>query len=186
MAKPRLFEKLKKQFGDNADFLFIDGEITSIVLKKFWQRIFEKTNKNPDQLFILFITTGGGDFDAARDFYCKVKLYNINLVTVAVGQALSAGVTLLLAGNKRFATPHTAFLFHLCEMTPEDLGDEGRLNNATLRRVMRSNAITDKTELGILAEELNIGERRIARMVERETYFLTDTALKIGLVHKLI
>lgn len=183
MTTNRLVSSLRKRFGRKATILIFDGAVTDNALLKFWKQIFETILKNPHQHFILVITTSGGSFDATRDFYAKVKFYNVTLTTIGVGRVWSAGLTLLLAGGKRFATKHTDFLLHLGNM---DDHEEESLNQCALRRLLASVSQTDQEELAIILENVTATEEQIMTMMREETYFSADVALRLGFIHDIL
>lgn len=172
---------LQKRFGREAHIIVYDCEVDRGRLDKIWRVIFEKISEAPDRLFVMIITTTGGSFDAARNFYTKVKFYDVNLTTIAVGDCLSAGITLALAGKTRLATKHTQFLLH---QSPVD--GQRDMSRAEVRRLLTGSRQCDREELAILASNLTIDPRRIKRMVDQETYFSENLAQKIGLVHQII
>lgn len=181
--KSLLIEKLKRKLKlkENTCFLVYDGEVRLKELQGFWQFIFKKINRDPNRPFVMIITTTGGSFDAARDFYAKIKFYGVSLTTVAVGSSLSAGITLVLAGQTRLAAKHTQFLFH---QSPID--GQNDMDPSEVKRLLAQSEQCDREELAILSRNLNIGHEEIKKMVDQETYFSEDMAQKIGLVHQII
>jgi ATP-dependent protease ClpP protease subunit len=178
--KSRLARALQKRFGRNAFIINCDGEITEERLSKIWTAMYEAMNNDPQKLFVMTISTDGGSFDAAKNFYCKIKFFKVNLITVGVGRVWSAGCTLLIAGKKRLAVKHTDFLFHEC------VDDSTKNNTTRLGQILAQSRVTDEAEQEIFAENLKISRKEIAKMVKEETYFSAKVARRIGIVHKII
>lgn len=107
----------------------------------------------------ILLQTCGGDLNAAFAGYDSMRLLqrerDISIEMVGVGYCLSAGVVLLQAGEKRYATPHTIFMLHQPEQYPWDdaksgiLPDElqGRVELSTVTRGLLSDIFAAHTGL---------------------------------------
>lgn len=91
----------------------------------------------------LLLQTCGGDLNAAFAGYDYMRLLQrereLTIETVGMGYCLSAGVVLLQAGNKRYATPHTIFMLHQPEQYPWDDSKSGILPDELDGRMQLSN-----------------------------------------------
>lgn len=176
-----LQERLKKRFGEDALIRIYEGDITDEDFSKLWKEILDAINEKPDQHVVLILTTGGGSFDAARDFYSKVKFFNVNLTTIGVGRVWSAGVTVVLAGKERLAAKNTDFFLH-----PSPVDAETEISRNEVEKLLALSRQCDAEEMEILAENLKISRDEIQKMIDAETYFEENRALEIGLIHKII
>ncbi len=88
----------------------IDDEGVDAALRKVVQH--ERSRPSHDLHIIL--TTGGGSMSAALAFYDTVKtiLKTPRLVFHAAGEVSSAGLIILMAGDRRYAGPNIMFEFH--------------------------------------------------------------------------
>lgn len=180
--KPRFYREIKKFLGQETFLLpTFGGEITPRRMTQLWHTISELRSANPSCYFVLPITTDGGDPEPATDFYARIRAEGVNLVTVATGHVYSAGLIVLVAGIKRFAVKHTQFHFHNVRVS---------LHGDFLARELRKEAeemeFLDNRLLSVLSENLKIGEDKLRKISNHETYVNADTALRIGLVHRII
>jgi len=61
---------------------------------------------------ILFIDSYGGDLNAMFTIVDTIKMSKTPVYTVNIGSAYSAGFFIAIAGHKRFAYPHSSYLYH--------------------------------------------------------------------------
>lgn len=105
----------------------------------------------------VFLQTCGGDLNAAFAAYDRLRLLqreqDITIEMVAAGYCLSAGMVLLQAGTKRYATPHTIMMLHQPEqygwgeskdsIQPDEL--HGRLQLHMVTRSLLANIFSTHT-----------------------------------------
>ena len=61
---------------------------------------------------ILFIDSYGGDMNACFSIIDSIAMSKTPVYTVNMGTAYSAGFFIAIAGHKRFAYPHSSYLYH--------------------------------------------------------------------------
>lgn len=175
--------RLSELYGEDAHYLVLDGPVTREKTEEIWNDVFEKFKDNPDRAFVLTITTSGGEFMTAYNFYMKIKYWGVKLVTVALGSVSSAGVILCLAGQERLAHRGALFVIH-------DLSTE--IENASLHEedLLRLAAILRKTRLmlyQLLKQHLKVTGRRLKSLLTQRTEpFLDTEARNLGIIHKII
>ena len=174
---------LEKRLGlKNVIFINVTGSITKKLMDSVWEEIKKFRSKNPRQWFCLVITTNGGDWDPARNFYSLTRLHKINLTTLAVDEINSAGITLLLSGKKRFSQAETEFMDHDVTQETEEKtirGIHSHLSDMHLaKRVSRR----------IVAKNTNLGTAEVEKMYDDndEIYFDAYEAKKMGFVHAIL
>ena len=69
------------------------------------------SNLQVQQVYLLLSTPGGSTRDGLN-LYNVLKGMPFELITHNVGNVDSIGNAVFLAGNKRYATPHSTFMFH--------------------------------------------------------------------------
>lgn len=138
-----------------ADFLF-SSDVHDESVNTLVSTLVEAANDGETAARVLLMTCGG-DLNAAFAAYDRLRLlqreHDISIEMVGVGYCLSAGVVLLQAGAKRYATPHTIFMLHQPEQYPwEDakssiLPDElhGRIELSTVTRSLLSDIFASRT-----------------------------------------
>ena len=92
--------------------VYLMGRINEESVNKARERILELWEADQSKEITLFICSSGGAGNPAIAFYEWVKLKNIPLVTVAIGEVSSAAIIIFLSGQKRKATQHSWFMVH--------------------------------------------------------------------------
>jgi len=95
------------------------GEIDSTLALGIIEQLNYHYNKNPIQPITILIHSPGGETDSAMSIVDEmetVKESGVELITVAVGMAYSAGAIILSMGTKgcRFAKPNASIMLHPC------------------------------------------------------------------------
>lgn len=75
----------------------------------------------------IFIDSGGGDSCATLTMIDAIKMSKTPVWTINVGAAYSGGFFTFICGHKRFAYPHSSFLFH--EGSAQNGGTSGQFEN---------------------------------------------------------
>lgn len=177
-----MYTKLTERYGEDLHCLVLDGEINAEVLEKMWNEIFEKFKDNPEQIFVLIITSPGGEFMPTYNFCMKVRFWGVKLVTVAIGTVFSAGALLFLAGYERLALRGALFLFHNPRTHFEHAHFEER-EHVRFAAHLRTSKTAQKQ---FLADELRLDKRTIQKLLDADRQIFTDEAMKLGIVHEII
>lgn len=93
--------------------LTIDGEITDWdynIAKSIIGYNMHSTDNSP---IVLLINSIGGLLDVTYSIIDTIKISRIPVWTVNMGQALSGGCMIFLAGEKRFTLPHSWCMTHM-------------------------------------------------------------------------
>ena len=69
----------------------------------------EKEDRTP---IIIFVDSYGGDLGACFTIIDAIAMSKTPVYTVNMGSAYSAGFFIAIAGHKRFAYPHSSYLYH--------------------------------------------------------------------------
>lgn len=83
-------------------------------LVRFWNRWDNEHNIPVEERapIKIFINTNGGDLFAAFTMIDAISMSKTPVWTINEGRAFSGGFFTFIAGHKRFAYPHSAFLYH--------------------------------------------------------------------------
>jgi ATP-dependent protease ClpP protease subunit len=112
-------------FPDNDDveqaFIYLRGEINiescadvveTIVSLNFPQTDDEGDDVKLPDVINLFITSSGGDMAGALSLINVIRGSSIPVRTIALGEASSAALCILMAGHQRVVTPYTSLMSH--------------------------------------------------------------------------
>ena len=177
-----MISKVLEHCGKNVEKIVVSGSITQEKMDEVQKDMMETLLKNPEQKFLLIVTTNGGSAMAAYNFLLWVEFWEIDLITVALGTVFSAGFVLYLAGKERLAHPNSTFLAHAMSVTMNgSLSAEELAEQCAKLRMMRV------TLHEIFKRKLNVGDQEINQMLEIEGRSLTyEEAKAINLVNTVI
>src|SRR6266851_8932463 len=148
----------------------------------YLQSLLFNSANNPISKLTFFISSIGGDVDSAIRLYDYLTALPFPVDTVGFGQIYSAGVTIYLAGEERFALKKSKFLIHEGTYTigqptaPMHLHDE---NLTILKELSKRN-----TE--ILSERSGKTIAAIEAMMKNVKVLSADQAKSAGIVTKII
>lgn len=137
--------------------------------------------EKPTTLYFLF-SSQGGEVDAGIALYNFLKALPLKIIMHNIGSIDSIANVIFVAGDKRYANPHSTFLFH---------GVQQPINSATLLSLPQLNEIRDRinknhtTIAGIVCENSRMEEDEIKRLFsEGETKDVTF-ALEKGIINEV-
>jgi ATP-dependent protease ClpP protease subunit len=117
-----------------------------------------------------------------------MNLYNVlrampfELTTHNVGNVDSIGNAIFLAGVKRYASPHSTFMFHGVGF---DMGPGGRLEEKNLKERLQ-NILADQKRIGsIIQERTQITETDVAALFAEAQTKDATYAVGTGIVHEV-
>lgn len=81
---------------------------------RFFNKMDDENNLAPEdrEPIIIFIDSCGGDLSACFTIIDAITMSKTPIYTINMGSAYSAGFFIAIAGHKRFAYPHSSYLYH--------------------------------------------------------------------------
>lgn len=158
----------------------IDGEIDENVTAIVTASIdYLEAQNSGDPIHILLNSPGGvvtdglAIVDRMRNCHCPIHVY-------ATGFVASMASVILVAGNKRYATPNVEIMIH------QPWGGADGANQTDMD--ISANDLRDLREkmTRIYAEETGIPPYHIDKLIERDNYMSADRALKLGLIDEVM
>jgi ATP-dependent Clp protease protease subunit len=182
LVKVSDFEEQKVKELVERGIIWLCGEINKTSVRRVTTSLIWSMAKGARPIFV-FLSTPGGDVDAALALYDTIKgLVNsgVEIYTVAVGECFSAGTIVLQAGLKRFITPNTYLMIH--EISSWNLGKVSeQLDTAHYLKEYQDRVFK------ILAERSKLGFRAIKRRCLRRNWWLPpEETLKYGFADGLL
>jgi ATP-dependent Clp protease protease subunit len=182
LVKVSDFEEQKVKELVERGVVWLCGEINKASARRIVTSLMWSMVKGARPIFV-FLSTPGGDVDAALALYDTIKgLVNsgVEIYTVAVGECFSAGTIVLQAGLKRFITPNTYLMIH--EISSWNLGKVSeQLETAHYLKEYQDRVFK------ILAERSKLGFRAIKRRCLRRNWWLPpEETLKYGFADGLL
>lgn len=134
------------------------------------------------QQVTLAISTPGGGVPKGLTIYNTLRAMPFELITHNVGNVDSIGNAIFLAGDKRYACPHSTFMFHGVSAHP---GDGAMLDRRGLEE--RSEAVrADEKRIGsIIKERTTLSGRDVEALFEHAQTKDAAYAAGAGIVHEI-
>jgi len=160
--------------------LYIFGPICDKMVNVSIRKIVETPPE--DTTIVVYVNSEGGDRDCDTAIYEALRLSGKFIITYAVHQVYSAALTIYLAGDERYAQPHSSFMIHevyhdiysekkTCEGYEKSIKE---LKNSTLEYYRLIAARTNLTILRI--------RNAVKKAPEGDWQLDTDAGLAAGIV----
>lgn len=164
------------------------GRIDVERIEKIQREITEALKTHPNEEITLILSSPGGGLGPALAFYEWVRLKNIPLTTIAIGEVSSAAVIVFLAGKKRLATTHTFFCLHKGGTLKEDiiLFLKRFIDPKRSQEEREGWKIYRKTKVEIYKKETKLPEKEIKRALSGFLYLNPQEAKERGLISEII
>ena len=161
--------------------IFLSGEINDQVANSVVAQLIYLEGKNPDKDIFMYINSPGGSVSAGLAIYDTMNYIKCDVSTICIGMAASMAAVLLSSGakGKRIVLPHAEVMIH------QPLG--GAQGQATDIEI-HAKHIQKTRELlnNILSKNTGKPIETIKQDTERDNYMDAKTALKYGLVDKIL
>lgn len=137
--------------------------------------------EKPDILYFL-ISSNGGEVDAGVTLYNFLKSLPVKIITHNIGSIDSIANVIFVAGDERFAVPHSTFLFH---------GVIFNLIGPTSLSLPQLNEMKDRinknhdTIAGIVCENTKMEEKEIKELFAQGETKDANFALQKGIVNEI-
>jgi len=163
-------------------YIHYNDEIGAQKVKALTKFCMDKLVKHtPDTLYFLFASPGG-EVDAGVTFYNFLKTLPQKIIMHNMSSVESIGVIVFLAGQERYACPHTSFLFHSVKNTPQ------KEESLDLKKIeeMESKIKTDQNKIAlIISENSSIKKEEMSELFDQGESKSEEFAKEKGLVHDI-
>ena len=194
--KPEILSKINDHFFPDKErvlqsFLHLRGDITIQSCGDIIDMILEKNiptfeiDEDDDTLvetpqedvINLLITSSGGDMSAAFALISVMKASKIPVRTIAIGEAASAALCILMSGHQRVVAPYTSLMSHQF-----NTGSEGPYH--VLKNIMQELDSYHSKMIRLYVESTGLNETYIReRLLSERDYWMTpEEALDNGFV----
>ena len=127
----------------------------------------------------IFVFSQGGEDQASWNFVDFVAASKTPVYTVNAGMCLSNGLTLLMAGHKRFALKHSTGMYHSGSARIEGIKEQV---DAATKYIASQDKIYEKWFL----DHCKIDQKLFNRKKKTDWYMTADEMLEYGIVDKII
>lgn len=141
----------------------------------------DQSNKKVDEVYLM-ISTPGGNVMNGLNLYNTLRAFPFKLITHNVGNVDSIGNTAFLAGEERYASPHSTFMFHGVGF---DINQKIRLEEKQIREQLQT-ILRDQTRIGsIIRERTDIDESQVSDLFREAGTKDAAWAKEVGIVHEI-
>lgn len=127
----------------------------------------------------IFVFSQGGEDQASWNFVDFVAASKTPVYTVNAGMCLSNGLTLLMAGHKRFALKHSTGMYHSGSARIEGIKEQV---DAATKYIASQDKIYEKWFL----DHCKIDQKLFNRKKKTDWYMTADEMLEYGIVDKIV
>lgn len=138
--------------------------------------------EKPDELYFLFASPGG-EVNSGIVLYNYLCALPVEITMHNIGAVDSIGNVIFSAGNKRYASPHSSFLFHGITM---GFGKDARMSPTQLNEFRSSLESDQKKIAGILQSNSRLSEAEILRFFNEGESKDAEFAKEKGIVDDII
>jgi ATP-dependent Clp protease protease subunit len=159
--------------------VFLGTQINDQVANVIVAQLLFLSREDPDAGIQMYINSPGGHIYAGMAIYDTMKMIPNKISTVAVGMAASFGTVILGEKGQRYALPHATIHMH------QPLG--GAQGQASDIEIQAKEILRLKARLNeIMAQATGKSLDTIEHDTERDYYLDAETAVKYGLVDKVL
>jgi len=161
--------------------IFLSGEINDQVANSIVAQLIYLEGKNPDKDIFMYINSPGGSVSAGLAIYDTMNYIKCDVATTCIGMAASMAAVILSSGakGKRIALPNSEVMIH------QPLGGaQGQATDIEIhaKHIQKTRALLNQ----ILSNNTGKDIKTIQKDTERDNYMDAETALKYGLVDKIL
>tara|TARA_Y100000310_G_scaffold333156_1_gene410116 strand:+ start:4143 stop:4712 length:570 start_codon:yes stop_codon:yes gene_type:complete len=116
-------------------------------------------NDNSKEPLHVLIDTDGGSLKTALSIYDILKSFNGPIYTYALSEVSSAGVLIYLAGERRYAFPHSQFMTHPSSLSVSGTDAEFDSSVSIVKQQTKKGDKVYKKVLGLTSKEVQLMHR---------------------------
>lgn len=161
--------------------VFLGSPINDDVANTVIAQLLFLEKQDPKKDITIYVNSPGGSVSSTLAMYDTMQLVKCDVSTVCIGIAASGGSIILMGGTKgkRFILPHSEVMIH------QPLG--GTEGQATDIAIHADHIIKTKKLLNqMIADHTGQTLDKVERDTERDFFMDAPTALKYGIVDKII
>ena len=161
--------------------IFLGQGIDDTVANDVMAQLLTLESMDPDRDIMMYINSPGGSFTALTAIYDTMQFVRPDVMTICLGQAVSAAAVLLAGGTagKRYALEHSRILIH---QPYSEGGGQGSDIEIQAREVLRMRELLEE----ILAKHSKKSKEEIGKDIERDKILTAAEAVEYGLVDQIL
>ena len=161
----------------------IDEEVGAAIegMIRFWNQYDDENNIPVEERkpIKIYIDSNGGDLGATFTMMDAIRISKTPVWTINIGSAYSGGFFTFITGHKRFAYPHSSFLFH--EGSAQTGGTSGQFENFSAFYKKRLTRLKDS-----LLEYTKVSNELYEEKKREDWWLDANEALELGICDEII
>ena len=141
-------------------YISFSAEINQTTTEGLLSVCAQKVNEKVEEINLLFSTAGGAVINGIN-LYNVLRAMPFKLIVYNVGSVNSIGNVVFLAGDERYASPTSSFMFHGVGF---DITQTTRLEEKLLRERLDAIASDQSLIASIIAERTNIDAQEVSSL----------------------
>ena len=162
--------------------IFLSQQIDADLMDALIKQILFLHLSDPKKEITLYINSPGGEVQSGLAAYDLLRLIEVPLITVCIGQASSMAAILFLAGKERIMLKNSMLMIH--DPAPAG-GDLKGMKPGELEEKLNDLKRTRDALCSIIAERSGESLERIMEKTLRDTYFSAEESLAFGLATQI-
>lgn len=130
----------------------------------------------------LLLSSGGGSVFHGLTLYNMLRAMPFHLVTHNVGTVDSVTNVIFLAGDERYAAPHSTFLFHGVRF---GVSAQTQMTRSELIERLGSLEADQNKIAGVVGERTSTSAEEISRVFDQGETWTPEDALGAGMIHEI-
>ena len=148
---------------------------------RFYNQMDDEAELEPSdrEPILIFIDSYGGDLGACFTMVDTIAMSKTPVYTINIGSAYSAGFFTFIAGHKKFAYPHSSFLYH--EGSAGTSGTAGQFENFSAFYKKQLAQLKEHT-----LSHTKISEEKYNEIKKEDFWMTAQEALELGVCDKIV
>jgi len=169
---------------------FLEGDVTKDKMNQLRTACINFSQQSEDPI-LLVIDSMGGALDPALAFYDFIRLFDINLHTVAAGRCGSSAILPFLSGKKRMMTRHSWLWVHNVRRDIQVfVGDDINHIKRKIEIDLEETMIVTQRVISTIQERTNQTCEVIQKLInegqEFNAYISPEKSLQLGFVNEIV
>ena len=161
--------------------LTFSGPVEDVTATRLMQQLDMILNPTVTGIYIS-MSTPGGSVNAGVMLHNYLRALPVPVTIHNIGQVDSIGNVVFLAGDKRYASPATSFLYHGVTMT---VNKNDRITKSQLKEVMSQLEQDEKRIAAVITERTKITKAQLTKFFEAGQALGPDEAVKFGVIDEI-
>lgn len=162
-------------------YISFSAEINPSTTETLIALLSNQANAGVTEVYMMMSTPGGSVMNGLNLFNV-LRAMPFKLITHNVGNVDSIGNAIFLAGEERYASPHSTFMFHGVGV---DVPGAARFEEKNLRESL-NRILSDQGRIGaIINERTSLNERQIRSLFKEARTKDATYARSVGIIHEI-